>query len=71
MDCCIEEENGLVIIDYKTDNVKTAEETEEKSKMYEGQVRAYAYALGRIFEKPVNECVLYFLHNGIEKTLAL
>lgn len=70
VDCCLEEDGELVIIDYKTDSLKTEEETEERAKMYAGQVRAYADALSGIFGKPVRECVLYFLSNGVEKTLA-
>ncbi len=64
VDCCIEEDGALVVIDYKTDAVKTAEALKERSRSYEGQLRAYAAALSRIFGKRVKECVLYFLSAG-------
>ena len=66
VDCCIEEDGGLVIIDYKTDNVRTDDEITARAELYRGQLMAYAEALGRIFEKPVHECVLYFLTPGRE-----
>ena len=66
VDCCIEEEDGLVIIDYKTDNVRTEEEILARAELYRGQLMAYAEALTRIFRKPVRECVLYFLSPGRE-----
>ena len=69
VDCCIEEEGGLVIIDYKTDHVRTEEEIAARAELYSGQLMAYAEALGRIFRKPVCECVLYFLTPGREVTI--
>lgn len=64
VDCCIEENGMLTIIDYKTDNVKSTAAVKERSRVYEGQLKAYASALERIFKKPVRECVLYFLSAG-------
>ena len=64
VDCCIEEDGELVIIDYKTDAVHTEEEIAARSRLYAGQLRAYAAALRRIFQKDVKECVLYFLTPG-------
>lgn len=61
VDCCLEEGGELVIIDYKTDHVFTEAQVQERCALYAGQVKAYAMALGRIFEKPVKETVLYFL----------
>lgn len=61
VDCCIEENGELVIIDYKTDYVKTEEDIAARSELYRGQLMAYAEALYRICAKPVKECVLYFL----------
>lgn len=71
VDCFIEEDGELVIIDYKTDRVKPGAETEERAKSYAPQLRAYATALGKITGKKVKECVLYFLANGEQKTLAI
>lgn len=64
VDCFIEEEDGLVIIDYKTDYLKSTAEARERAEQYRPQVSAYAAALRRICGKPVKECVLYFLSVG-------
>ena len=64
VDCCIEEEGKLVIIDYKTDSLLPGEQTVQRAERYSEQLRAYALALGRIFQKEVSETVLYFLSNG-------
>lgn len=64
VDCCIEENGELVIIDYKTDNVRTEEDIAERSRLYTGQLEAYADALERIYSMPVKECVLYFITAG-------
>ncbi len=64
VDCCIEENGALTIIDYKTDNVRTPEDIAERSRLYTGQLAAYADALERIYGLPVKECVLYFITAG-------
>ncbi len=64
VDCCLKEEDGLVIIDYKTDRVKTGEEIAARAAHYRGQLTAYAAALSRILGMPVKECVLFFLQPG-------
>ncbi len=69
VDCCIEEDGGLVIIDYKTDSVKGPEEIKARAGHYRPQLMAYAGALGRIFQKPVKECLLFFLSTGEEYKL--
>ena len=66
VDCCLEEDDGLVIIDYKTDAIRTDEQLEERRALYTPQLRAYAAACWRIFGKPVKSCVLYFLSMGRE-----
>lgn len=54
---CIYEENGEpVIVDYKTDRVKTPEELKER---YAPQLNLYKIAIEQIFEKKVSKCVLY------------
>ena len=71
VDCCIEEEGALVVIDYKTDTVKTPGEIAARTERYAGQLRAYAGALTRIFRKPVKECVLYYLSAGEAVTVEI
>ena len=61
VDCCLEEPDGLVIIDYKTDFIRTDEEISQRCALYRSQISAYSLALSRIFEKPVKETILYFL----------
>ena len=69
VDCCIEEDGGLVIIDYKTDAVRTDEEIAARAEHYRPQLTAYSAALSRIFKKPVKECLLFFLSVGKEYKL--
>ena len=66
VDCLLEEDGALTVIDYKTDAVRTDEQLEERRAHYAPQLRAYAAAMERIFKKPVKECVLYFLSAGKE-----
>jgi ATP-dependent helicase/nuclease subunit A len=63
VDCCIEADGVLTVIDYKTDHV-AAEDVSDRAARYELQLRTYAYALRRITGKPVGECILYFLNPG-------
>lgn len=64
VDCCIEEQGALTIIDYKTDHV-TQETLPDVAERYRKQITAYAYAISRIFEKPVSSCLLCFLRAGL------
>ena len=63
VDCVIEEDGQLTVIDYKTDYV-TEETLAEKAESYRGQVRSYADAMTRIRRMPVKEGILYFLSLG-------
>lgn len=67
-DCCIIEEDGLVVIDFKTDEIKTGEES-HRAERYRKQLEAYSRALSRIFEKPVKERILYFFSTQTEQKL--
>lgn len=51
-----EEEDALVLLDYKTDRVK---EAEELIKRYRAQLRIYAEALSQITGKPVCEALIW------------
>jgi len=64
VDCFLEEEDGLVVIDYKTDRLKSRAEAQKRAELYRGQLGAYASALERITGRPVKTCVLYFLSVG-------
>lgn len=55
-DCVFEEKDGLVLVDYKTDAVKSEEELLEK---YKKQIMFYKGAVSKTLGKPVKEAVLY------------
>lgn len=63
VDCCIEENGELTIIDYKTDRV-TAQTIAARAEHYRGQLEAYAGAMEQILRLPVKETVLFFLRSG-------
>ena len=65
IDCMITERGEITVIDYKTDRVR-GEALRERARSYEKQLGAYAYAVERMTGLPVRECVLYFLHAGVE-----
>lgn len=56
IDVYFEEEDGLVVLDYKTDHVRTAEELKEK---YHAQLDYYAQALEQLLGKHVKEKIIY------------
>ena len=58
MDLVIEEDDGIVLIDYKTDHAQADALLEE----YTTQIRLYAEALRLLKDKPVRECCLYSVY---------
>ncbi|MBC8094180.1 MAG: UvrD-helicase domain-containing protein, partial [Akkermansiaceae bacterium] len=56
-------EREIWIVDFKTDAV-TELELALKVKTYEPQLKLYALALGRTYDRPVTRCALYFLGTG-------
>ncbi len=67
-DCVFETENGLVVVDFKTDRV-TGPALAQRAETYRPQLAAYAAALEKILEKPVTERILYFFTAGAEISL--
>lgn len=65
VDLFAETEDGIIVVDFKTDFV-TDHTIEEKSEYYRPQVEAYSTALEQILEKKVVRRVLYFLRTGQE-----
>jgi len=59
VDCAILEEDGITVLDFKTDRVTEGTLSQTVS-MYQPQVEAYAQALSRIYEMPVKQKFLYF-----------
>jgi ATP-dependent helicase/nuclease subunit A len=66
IDCLVEEEDGFILLDYKSDNIQDRfagdfdVAKEVLKERYELQVRLYSLAIERIFHKPVKEKYLYF-----------
>ena len=58
VDCAMIEDDGITVVDYKTDRV-TEDTVEELIQRYRSQVTAYADAMARIYEKPVKGVYLY------------
>ncbi len=62
-DCLVEEEDGFLLIDYKTDRIPP-EAVSARVAHYRPQIRLYARAVAAIYPKPLKEGLLYFLHLG-------
>ena len=61
VDCALLEEDGITVIDFKTDYVTEATLADVVSR-YRVQVQTYAKALERIYEQPVKGKYLYLFH---------
>ncbi len=61
VDCALIEEDGITIVDFKTDHVTEAA-VEELIQRYRAQVTAYADAVARIYEQPIKGVYLYLFH---------
>lgn len=60
IDLLVEEDDGLILLDYKTDNCT---QTEAKAK-YAMQIELYAQAASEIMRKPIKEKYLYLFHDA-------
>ena len=68
IDLLFEEDDGLVIVDYKTDALGV-DQTAEAANRYRIQGGAYALALQQVTGKPVKEVVFLFLQPQREEVL--
>ena len=59
VDCVLLEEDGITVVDFKTDFV-TEDTLHEAVSRYYSQIRTYAEAMEQIYEMPVKESYLYF-----------
>ena len=59
VDCALLEEDGITVIDFKTDSV-TESTLPDAVERYRLQVQTYGEALSRIYEKPIKAQYLYF-----------
>lgn len=70
IDCFFEEEDGIILLDYKTDSIKDRYKGgfEEAKPILESryrlQINLYARALEQILRKPVHERYLFFFDGG-------
>ena len=71
VDLLVETPAGLVVIDYKTDSVRSDEDVDAKLGAYELQAAAYAVALEEVTDQTVSECRFVFCTAGgaIERTV--
>lgn len=58
IDAYFETEEGIVLMDYKTDSLKEGEE-DVLIQRYQTQMKLYGEALAKMLSKPVSECILY------------
>ena len=63
VDCFFEEDDALVVVDFKTDRV-ASDALCERAEHYRAQLEAYSLALTQVMGKPVKEKILYFLRCG-------
>ncbi|MDE0238249.1 MAG: UvrD-helicase domain-containing protein [bacterium] len=61
-------DEGLVVVDYKTDDIHDDEIFQAKVDRYELQVAAYSLAVEQAVGEEVNRCVLVFARQGQEAT---
>lgn len=59
VDCALLEEDGITVLDFKTDYV-TDETVASVAERYRLQVEAYSDAMAKIYQKPVKKALLYF-----------
>lgn len=69
VDCCFETEQGITVVDFKTDRIFREEDLARRAEEYRPQLEAYSRALAQVLEKPVVRRVLYFLAPGREVEL--
>ncbi len=61
IDCCFLENNGWILIDYKTDRLRKDESIDEHAETHRKQLMLYADALRHLTGKPVLESYVVFL----------
>lgn len=66
IDLYMEEEDGYVVVDYKTDRVSKEDGEQELKKRYALQLDYYAKALSQLTGKPVKEKVIYSFSLGTQ-----
>ena len=63
VDICFEEDDGIVILDFKTDRTRNPEHFVSA---YKEQLDIYAIACEKIFKKPIKQKIIYSFFLGQE-----
>jgi len=70
IDLLFQEDGGIVIVDFKTDNV-TASDVDARTEEYRAQALTYAWAARAATALPVREVVFLYARPGIERSIAV
>jgi len=73
VDLLVEAEDGLVVVDYKTDRVPGDADVDAALARYTPQGAAYALAIEQVLDRPVRRCVFVFAREGapaVEREIA-
>ena len=63
VDCIFFEDDGIVVVDFKTDRIN---DDDVLSSLYEEQLSYYAKACETIYGRSVKQCFIYSLYMGKE-----
>lgn len=61
IDCWFESDGKIKIVDFKTDRYSNPQEILER---YRGQLELYRYALEKLLDRKIDECLLYLFYGG-------
>jgi len=67
IDLLYERDGGYVIVDYKTDSVRSDDDIDAALGRYRLQAATYALALEETLPRPVTSCVFVFLSGGVAR----
>lgn len=68
VDCLVDEGDGWLLVDYKTDRIAPGQ-VDEAVKRYRGQLNLYARAVESILGRKVKEKCIYLFHTGLAISL--
>ncbi|MUT66665.1 helicase-exonuclease AddAB subunit AddA [Paenibacillus sp. NEAU-GSW1] len=63
IDCLFEDENGIVLLDYKTDRIYM-KQWEKAAERHRFQLELYAEAIEAVLKRPIAECHVFFFDGG-------
>jgi len=63
IDCLFEDEQGIVLLDYKTDRIAGGN-WEQAAERHRFQLELYAEAIGAVLGRKVDECYVFFFDGG-------